>query len=1087
MMKKLISSILLSAMITFNISGFTMEKDAVLAASGDSVITFNDYVSADGATLPAGFVDQNYNINSTNNTSRRVKLSATGGVYGKDADDIAYTLSHQWIAADKKPSTRWYQTRYNVNLSGGKYIHFGTEMAYEYASAERKLSVGVTTASGNTDINEIVKISRPDVNTAQLMMTFFGAESVYVPKHNGWMKFDVVIECETGLADVYYNGEQVVKGYATDVTGITQFRQGTFCIYQSAIAKGNFGQSVTYIDNVVCRMPDEKPEITAFTPYEDWDFEDYSGGFDENLYLQNKSTTKETLGISQSGVFGKTKDDKVFLARATYAPKDTDSKTSWQQVRFNNLSTRIPDNYPMFYKISFEMAYTGQNMDRIMYFGSTAWASSEAKRYKNDHKIMQIQDDVLSVNGEIIETDEGEVSENTWMKFDIVVKSGSGTGAYDVYLNGKEIAKDVAMTFKTALESYQTIEKIHTLIFAINHKSSQAADWAWPECDTYLDNVSISNYGSYPYIETVEIEEEQESVTCTYYADSVETDNIFKANSVKAVINDTTDAIPLIAVYNGGVLKGVFTDDNGDMEISATFNKGDKVRLLVWENMQTMMPVIPSRDLTVTSDLSEPTASDFDVSGMFTDGAVLQRGKDVNIWGTTDSADGTTINVVYGDNAAQAVVSGGKWMAKLKPMDADTNGKTLYVYSADGFEAFDDIVVGDVYFVAGQSNAELPMSKTEHYQKDKALVSESDNIRFFYQSRADAFALSDEEQLVVHENPVNSNYKWEMAKPHTIGRLSAIGYYFADKVSEMVDAEVPVGLIQTAFGGAKLQELSPQWINDIYGYYVEADRIKYNAYNTFIAPTENYSARGMLWYQGESDSTLDERVKTYTVRFNSFMEYMRDIQGDDFPVFFVQLSSHTDYVDNGSQGWTFNWMVPKFRNIQNGIEDAVADTYMVPSLDLGLKEGDISDTAHPIYKKEIGYRLADVAIERLYKENGDIDSVLAAKVKSITYDATGATVVFERVNGALTTVNGTSEVLGFELIKDGAATAATAEIIDDVTIRVTGVANPTGVRYAYYNAASPAIANLKSGNGLPCPTFSENCFDVEPLTLGQER
>ena len=160
---------------------------------------------------------------------------------------------------------------------------------------------------------------------------------------------------------------------------------------------------------------------------------------------------------------------------------------------------------------------------------------------------------------------------------------------------------------------------------------------------------------------------------------------------------------------------------------------------------------------------------------------------------------------------------------------------------------------------------------------------------------------------------------------------------------------------------------------------------------------------------------------------------------------------------------------------------------MVPSLDLGLKEGDVNDTAHPIYKKEIGYRLADVAIERLYKENGDIDSVLAAKVKSITYDATGATIIFERVNGALTTVDGKTAVLGFELIKDGVATAATAEIIDDVTVRVTGVENPTGVRYAYYNAASPAIANLKSGNGLPCPTFSENGFDVEPLTLGQER
>ncbi len=1086
-MRKLISGILLSAMLTLNLSSFTIMSSTALAAESDAVITFNDYVSDDSATLPNGFVDQNYSVNTTNDKSRRVKQNATGGVYGKESDDMAYTLTHQWLAESKQPSTRWYQTRYNANLSGGEYVHFATELAYEYAAAERKLAVGVTTASGNADINNIVKISRPDLNSAELIMSFFDMESIHVPKHNGWMKFDVVIECETGFADVYYNGEQVVEKYETGVTGITQFRQGIFCIYQCALSNKSFGQSVTYVDNVLCAMPQTKPEIAKFTPYEAWDFEDYSGGFDGNLYLQNTTTTKVTEGIAKSGVFGKAADDVSFLARAPYASKDTDSGTSWQQVRFNNLSTRMPDNYPMFYKISFEMAYTGQNMNRILYFGSTAWASSAAKRYKNDHKVIQIEDDILSVNGEVIETDEGVVAENIWMKFDIVVKCKQAAGAYDVYLNGKKIAEDVAMTFKTALESYQTIEKIHMLAFAINHEASQAADWAWPECDTYLDNVSISSYGSYPYIETVETEEEQELISCTYYADGIETDNIFKANSVKAVINDVADAVPLIAVYNGGVLKSILTDDDKDMELSASFNPGDKVKLMMWDSLQTMKPVHDVTDITVTSDLAEPTASEFAVSGMFTDGAVLQRNKDVNIWGTSDSDDGTTINVIYGDNAAQAVVSDGKWSAKLKPMEASVSGKTLYVYSADGFEAFDDIVVGDVYFVAGQSNAELPMSKTEHYKADKALVSESDNIRFFYQNRQDAFDLSDEERVVVQENPINPNYKWEIAKPHTIGRLSAIGYYFADKVSETIEANVPVGLIQTAFGSARLQELSPACVNDIYGYTVDADRIKYNAYNTLVAPAEKYSARGMLWYQGESDSTLDERTKTYTARFNSLMEYVRDIQGDDFPVFFVQLSSHTDYVDNGSQGWTFNWKVPRFRNIQNGIEDVTADTYMVPSLDLGLKEGDVNDTAHPIYKKEIGYRLADVAIERLYKENGDIDSVLAAKVKSITYDATGATVEFERVNGALTTVDGKTAVLGFELIKDGVATAATAEIIDDVTVRVTGVENPTGVRYAYYNAASPAIANLKSGNGLPCPTFSENGFDVEPLTLGQER
>ena len=137
-------------------------------------------------------------------------------------------------------------------------------------------------------------------------------------------------------------------------------------------------------------------------------------------------------------------------------------------------------------------------------------------------------------------------------------------------------------------------------------------------------------------------------------------------------------------------------------------------------------------------------------------------------------------------------------------------------------------------------------------------------------------------------------------------------------------------------------------------------------YNHMLSPVLGYSADGMIWYQGESNTGHPQIYKTL---FTRFVQHVREYYGKDFPIIFNQLAN---YVDPGGnwEGWVL------LREQQRKCLD-IPKTAMSVSIDCG-EWNDL----HPLDKKTVGERLALHARRLAYNEDivSDGPTVTSAKI-----------------------------------------------------------------------------------------------------------
>lgn len=564
-------------------------------------------------------------------------------------------------------------------------------------------------------------------------------------------------------------------------------------------------------------------------------------------------------------------------------------------------------------------------------------------------------------------------------------------------------------------------------------------------------------------------------------ADGTECEDPSKAAKVVVTVNDNCTYVPILVKYqNGAVVDLDIGKGKKTVEMDNTAGWGD-VKFFLWKNMTNLVPVMEAENISVNGNLVFPDAENVTLSGAFSDSMVLQRDNNIKVWGYAGDDDFTKVNVSLGENSTTAYVQGGLWEAELPPMDATTESQTLTVQASNKNIVLNDILIGDVYFVGGQSNSEYRADRTDTYAADKASFTEDDNIRIFYQT-------SPKKENVQLDPPDGT--KWEPLTESTMGKFSAIGCYFAKTIVEN-DGTVPIGLIQTSLGGTSLHEHVPLNIADKYEFS-KAYANRSQVYNALGAPVEKFSATGLIWYQGENESgqnTVDAATQVYEDMFSDYIDHLKSVSNNDLKVFMVQLSSHTNTT-------TLSWNVPRMRAFQYDLANNFDhEIYMVPSLDQGVKQADIdgitnstqmaSIVAHPKYKKVIGERLANIALKVIYGK--ETLEPFALKYKTIDYGTDSVKIKFENVGTGLSLASGSGDTLvGFELIKDGVAYPATARIEGEDTVVLTGVTGATGVRYAFYMSAPKTAANLVNSYGIPCPTFASDldAMKIDAISRG---
>ncbi len=224
-------------------------------------------------------------------------------------------------------------------------------------------------------------------------------------------------------------------------------------------------------------------------------------------------------------------------------------------------------------------------------------------------------------------------------------------------------------------------------------------------------------------------------------------------------------------------------------------------------------------------------------------------------------------------------------------------------------------------------------------------------------------------------------------------------------------------------------------------------------YNRMIAPLVNYQTKGVIWYQGESNT---DEPDLYQGRFSAMIADWRKKWGRELPFLYVQLANFMESHPSPSQS---NWA--ELRQAQlNTLE--VSRTGMAVAIDLG-EWNDI----HPLNKEDVGRRLAWQAMKVAYGEmRGAKESPIPL---SADFQRRKVVITFKNMGAGLVARSG--PLAHFAISNDGVHFEwASAEIKGDtITVWNKKIKKPIIVRYAW--ADNPASANLYGKNGLPVSPF----------------
>jgi sialate O-acetylesterase len=227
-------------------------------------------------------------------------------------------------------------------------------------------------------------------------------------------------------------------------------------------------------------------------------------------------------------------------------------------------------------------------------------------------------------------------------------------------------------------------------------------------------------------------------------------------------------------------------------------------------------------------------------------------------------------------------------------------------------------------------------------------------------------------------------------------------------------------------------------------------------YNGMLAPSTNYAIKGVVWYQGESNT---DRYSEYQKLLTSLINDWRvKYNQGNIPFIIVQLPNFMDPKDEPSES---NWA--EFRNAQLKTL-SVDNTALVVTIDLG-EWNDI----HPLNKLDVGKRIALAARKIAFN---DKDVVASGPIyKSMKIKGNKIEIKFDNCGSGLVP-KGSNELKYFSIAgADKKFVWANVKIKGNKIIVLNDeVVHPLYVRYAW--ADNPWGANLFNKDGLPASPFS---------------
>lgn len=472
----------------------------------------------------------------------------------------------------------------------------------------------------------------------------------------------------------------------------------------------------------------------------------------------------------------------------------------------------------------------------------------------------------------------------------------------------------------------------------------------------------------------------------------------------------------------------------------------------------------PTTPVTPPVDYVTSGVSTLNLPCIFSDRMVLQQNSNVKIFGTATPKVKISVSAGWTKEIYETIVpANGRWSVTIPTPAGSFNEYSMTVTdSQKGKKTIYFILIGEVWMTGGQSNMEHPMrgfgsvangNFQPVYNADEEMAqTDIPSFRYFKVK----YQLS---QTPMVNTPSST---WDRCVPGKSAEFEAIAFFFGRQLSRKLN--VPIGIIGCAYGGTRIESwMAPE---SFYKFdpadYKDASELDgnplhksapSNIYNGMVLPVIDYTYRGWLWYQGESNrdnSFAYSRLLQEMVR--SWRAYKKDTD-NSLPFYIVQLAPFKA-SDDVSGADVRAAQMDAYENIHNSGIVCASDV------------GDYS-TIHYPKKQQPSERLALWALYNQYSDKSI--NPMGPRFASMTREGSSLVVSLTDAEGLV--IKSACD-FAFVAGSDGQYQKATVTKGESNTLvfSAPGVTLPQSVKYCY---STWHVGTIFNGAGLPLFPFKE--------------
>lgn len=447
---------------------------------------------------------------------------------------------------------------------------------------------------------------------------------------------------------------------------------------------------------------------------------------------------------------------------------------------------------------------------------------------------------------------------------------------------------------------------------------------------------------------------------------------------------------------------------------------------------------------------------------IMSDNMVLQQKTNVKIWGKADAGKAIEVNPSWTTAIAKTTVDKyGNWMVTVATPEASFTPYSISI--SDGEEVvLNNVLIGEVWFASGQSN----MNRTLNGATSNPVLGANETIAFSGMNKGIRIATILKTAAMEPQEMVNGT--WKESNPENAADFSATAYHFAETLYQSLN--VPIGIIASSWGGTTVEGCTNREILKKYPD-VDLDQKAIEAlssakqpmvmYNAMIHPLKNYTIKGFIWYQGESNVGEHE---VYAQRLANMVDLWRsDWNLGNLPFYYVEIAPY-DYGEKQAQ---------YLREAQYKAQSLIPNSGMISTNDL-VETYEI-DNIHPRNKRDVGRRLGFMAMSDTY----GYKSVWSRGPEYKSMEVKDGKIILSFYNTE-DGFGGAEKINGFEIAgSDEEFHPAIGEIDKGkrtVIVSNENVPNPIAVRYCFKNFQ---IGNLYNTRELPAVPFRTDDFEMK--------